>query len=100
MRLERLREEMDRWGEVEPHRPGDTARYGAALAEVERAEAVIAAARGFEEDYSNASISDEEGLLANVDPDVMRELWRTVDVSHELLADALAAFGSGEGETA
>ena len=75
MRLERLREEMDRWGEVEPHRPGDTARYGAALAEVEQAEAVIAAA---------SAVLESSGF-----PRQSVEAVRN-------LRSALAAFGSGE----
>ena len=65
----------------------------AALAEVERAEAVLTAARKADSAYANLS----DGNVLVDDAAAMRELWRRAESSHNLLASALAAFGSGEG---
>ena len=86
MRLERTREALRSWariGEVDEE-PG---AIEAALAEVEQAEAVIAAARV----RTKGGHADTCGLSLGVYP---------CSCGQEALASALAAFGSGEGDMA
>ena len=90
MRLERTREVLARGCNEQAHYVQETQE---ALAEIERAEAVLTAARKADSAYANLS----DGNVLVDDAAAMRELWRRAESSHNLLASALAAFGSGEG---
>ncbi len=61
-----------------------------AVAMTDRIEEIEGASANFLTAYEAASVSDEEGLLAAVDPDEMRQLWHRVDEAATKLRQALA----------